>query len=175
MYNKMGQKFGLFRLLTTFFYIIAGSSALAQPLDAPSGEPILTIEGNITNTNVGDTAQFDRAMLESMGMVSFVTSTPWYSEPSEFEGVPLAELMERVGAQGTEVEVVALNDYRAQIPISDFSTFGTILALKRNGEEMPIRDKGPLFVVYPYDEESRLQNQDYYARSVWQVYKLIVQ
>lgn len=165
----------VFRLLTASLFIIAGTPAFAQPLSAPAGEPILTIEGKITNTNVGDTAQFDRSMLESMDMVSFVTSTPWYSEPSKFEGVPLADLMALVGAQGTEIEAVALNDYRAGVPISDFAKFGTILALERNGEDMPIRDKGPLFIVYPYDEDPRLQSQDYYARSVWQLYKMIVQ
>lgn len=154
--------------------LFLGTPVWAQSLAAPSGMPILTVEGKIKNTNVGETAQFDRSMLEALGMVSFTTSTPWYSKPTEFEGVPLQKLMDIVGAQGTEVEAIALNDYHVTLPISDFKEFGTILALKRDGKDMPIRDKGPLFIVYPYDSDPRLQTQDYYARSIWQLAKLVV-
>lgn len=161
-------------IISTLLLLAMGTPARAQSLPAPTGTPILTVEGKIKNTNIDGTAQFDRSMLEALGMVSFTTSTPWYSEPTEFEGVPLEKLMDAVGAQGTEVDATALNDYHATLPISDFKTFGTILALKRDGKDMPIRDKGPLFIVYPYDSDPRLQTQDYYARSVWQVAKLIV-
>ena len=59
--------------------------------------------------------------------------------------------MKQVEATGRRVSVVALNDYASEIPVEDFSKYKVILALKRNGEYMPVRDKGPLFIVYPYD------------------------
>jgi hypothetical protein len=40
---------------------------------------------------------------------------------------------------------------------------------------MAVRDKGPLFIIYPYDSDPQLQNQTYYTRSAWQVAKLIVE
>ena len=49
-----------------------------------------------------------------------------------------------------------------------------MLALKRNGAYMPVRDKGPLFIVYPYDSSPELKHQKYYSRSAWQVAKMIV-
>ena len=67
----------------------------------------------------------------------------------KFEGVSLDKLMKAVGANGERVVAVALNDYSSEIPIEDFAKYKTILALKRDGEYMPVRDKGPLFVVYP--------------------------
>lgn len=150
------------------------SPALAQQLPDPEGDPILTISGKVTVTNQGDTAVFDREMLEALGTRSFTTMTPWYDDPVTFEGVPLADLMETVGATGDTILAVALNDYTSEIPIADFEAHGTILALKRNGEYMPVHDKGPLFVVYPYDSDDSLKNQIYYARSAWQVYQMIV-
>ena len=39
---------------------------------------------------------------------------------------------------------------------------------------MPVRDKGPLFVVYPYDSDPELRSQKFYSRSAWQVKSLIV-
>jgi len=84
-------------------------------------------------------------------------------------------LMAYVGAQGRSVTAVALNDYVTTIPIDDFSRFQVILALKRNGEYMSVRDKGPLFIIYPFDSDSTLQSQVYFGRSAWQVAKLLVE
>ena len=67
-----------------------------------------------------------------------------------------------------------MNDYTTEIQMEDFTKHHAILALKRNGEYMPVRDKGPLFVVYPYDSDPELKSQTYYSRSAWQVARLVV-
>ena len=153
---------------------LTAAPAGAGTLAAPADKPILTISGDISETNAGDTAQFDRAMLEQLGLAKIETTTPWYQGPMIFEGVPLVKLMEAVGAKGQRVVAYALNDYKTEIPMEDFATYHAILALKRNGEYMPIRDKGPLFVVYPYDSDPALRSQVFYGRSAWQVARLVV-
>ena len=140
----------------------------------PTGKPILTISGDISEKNAGDTAQFDRAMLEKLGLVTIETTTPWYQGSMKFEGVPMDKLMADVGAKGQRVVAYALNDYTTEIPMEDFTKHHAILALKRNGEYMPVRDKGPLFVVYPYDSDPELKSQTFYSRSAWQVARLVV-
>lgn len=148
--------------------------AEAVALPAPKGKPILTISGNITVTNKGSTAEFDQQMLEDLGLTTVETTTPWYDGAVKFEGVALDKLMKHVGASGKQVNVVALNDYTTEIPMEDFAKHKVILALKRNGEYMPVRDKGPLFVIYPFDSNPELKSQTYYARAAWQVAKIIV-
>ncbi|NKE76456.1 oxidoreductase [Ochrobactrum intermedium] len=148
---------------------------MAEPLAKPAGKPILVISGNISNTNVGDTAQFDRDMLEAIGLVTVETTNPWYDGRVRFEGVSMDKLMSLVGAKGTKVTAVALNDYVSSLPLEDFKRFNVILAMKRDGNYMPVRDKGPLFIIYPYDSDPQLQTQTYYTRSAWQVAKLIVE
>jgi hypothetical protein len=159
-------------------FLLAGAlgttAASAQSLDAPAEKPILTVSGKITTTNKDNTAQFDRAMLESIGMETIETTTPWYTGPVKFEGVSLDKLMKRLGASGERAVFVALNDYSSEIPVEDFAKYNVILALKRNGEYMPVRDKGPLFVIYPFDSKPELKNQTFYGRSVWQVAKIVV-
>jgi len=151
------------------------SATFAEPLAAPTGKPILVISGSIANTNVGDTAQFDRDMLEAIGLQSVETTNPWYDGRVKFDGVSMDKLMTLVGAKGTKVTAVALNDYVSTLPMEDFKTFNVILALKRDGNYMPVRDKGPLFIIYPYESDPKLQSQTYYTRSAWQVAKLIVE
>jgi hypothetical protein len=38
-----------------------------------------------------------------------------------------------------------------------------------------MKNKGPLFVVYPYDSKKELQSVRYYQRSVWQLKALIIE
>ncbi|WP_206453548.1 oxidoreductase [Aurantimonas marina] len=158
-----------------FCLLFAGAVAYAEGLQSPAGKPILTVSGKIEVTNAGDSAEFDREMLEALGTVTFETMTPWYDNPVKFEGVRLDKLMTLLGARGTRVKAVALNDYSTEIPIEDFARHGTIIALKRDSEYMPVRDKGPLFIVYPYDSDVALQSQTFYGRSAWQLSKLIVE
>lgn len=162
---------GLFAALGVF-----GSATLAnaEPLKMPTEKTILTISGKITNTNKDDTAQFDRPMLESLGMVAVETTTPWYTGTVKFEGVSLDKLMKLVGANGEKLVVTALNDYSTEIPIGDLAEHNVILSLKRNGEYMPVSDKGPLFIIYPFDSKPELKSQTYYGRSAWQVAKIAV-
>jgi len=146
----------------------------AQGLAAPAGRVILTISGNITHRNTADSAQFDLAMLEALGTRSFSTTTPWYNGPVTFEGVPMARLLREVGARGTTLTAQALNDYSTDVPMADFEKYAVLLAVKRDGSYMPVRDKGPLFIVYPYDSDPALKHQQFYSRSAWQVARMII-
>lgn len=143
-------------------------------LDKPKDRVILTVSGKIAVGNGDGVARFDMAMLEAMSLVAVETTTPWFPNKVKFEGVRLDLLMQRLGASGGTVTAVALNDYSADIPVSDFARHGTILALKRDGQYMSVRDKGPLFIIYPFDAEPALRSERYYSRSVWQVKELVV-
>lgn len=148
-------------------------SAWAVPA-LPAGKVVLTVSGRITMVNSGNSAVFDLPMLESLGTTGFVTSTPWYGAPVRFEGVLMRRLLQAVGAQGSRITASALNDYITEIPLEDFERYDVILAFRRDGEYMPVRDKGPLFIVYPYDAAPELRSQKYYSRSAWQVVRLDV-
>jgi hypothetical protein len=161
-------------LLLGMFVLATASLAGAASLGEPTDKPILTVSGKISATNKDATAQFDRAMLEALGIASFSTNTPWYQEPVKFEGVPLAKLMDAVGASGERIVAIALNDYSAEVPMEDVHKFCVLLSLNRDGEYMTVRDKGPLFIIYPFDSNPDLKAQKYYSRSVWQVARIEV-
>lgn len=164
------------RTLLGFTLVVATamSGAAQAQTEQADARAFLTVSGNVTAANADGSVSFDRESLEALGMVTIDTATPWHKGVVRFEGVPLHKLMQTVGAKGEKVAVVALNDYSSEIPIEDFEKHNVILALKRDGEYMPVRDKGPLFVIYPYDEKPELRNQKFYSRSVWQVSRIIV-
>lgn len=129
----------------------------------------------VTISSSSGSVTLDRDALEEMGLVSVKTTTPWNEGVVDFEGVPLAALLEKANASGETATVIALNDYSVDIPTSDLAEFGPILAVKRNGEYMPVDDQGPFFVIYPFDSNPVLQGQPYYGRAVWQVKEIEVQ
>lgn len=157
----------------TFMLGAAGTLSIlrARSAELPSApaSPILTVSGKIKNCNQGDQAVLDLPMIEHLGLETVVTKMPWYKEEQHFEGVRLSRLMDYVGAFGDRVMMSALNDYTSELPLSDFARYGTLLALKRNGAYMPVSDKGPLFIVYPFDDIPELRQDKFYMRSVWQV------
>jgi hypothetical protein len=148
---------------------------LAQSLPRPEGEVILTVTGAIAQTNADGAAEFDLAMLAELGTVGFSTSTMWTDGVQHFEGVSLRALLDRVGASGTTIRAMALNDYSIDIPIADAVPDGPILAFSVNDEIMSVREKGPLWVVYPYDRDpERYRTEVIHARSVWQLQRLTI-
>ena len=153
---------------------LAGTRMAMAALPQPAGKIILSIEGKISVTNAEGMARFDRPMLENLGLTSFTTTTPWYDSQVTFEGVRLDHLMDVVGASGEQLSVKALNDYTTEIPIADFARYRAILALRRDGAYMPVKDKGPLFIVYPFDSDPELKHQRFYSRSAWQVARMTV-
>ncbi|VAW14879.1 hypothetical protein MNBD_ALPHA09-1372 [hydrothermal vent metagenome] len=112
---------------------------------------VLRIAGKITEVNTGEGAEFDLERLEKLGVTSFTTMTPWFDKPITFEGVLVRKVLAAVGARGRQIVAVGLNDYRSTLPVEDFENYDVILAYKREGSHMNIRDKGPLFIVYPFD------------------------
>lgn len=148
--------------------------AQAAPLAEPAGRVILDISGAIGATNADGTARFDMAMIDALPQRETVTTTPWFDGPQTFSGPLLRDLLAAVGATGSTLRVVAINDYAVDIPVSDAADFPVILASRHGGKPMSVREKGPLFVVYPFDEVPALVNELYFSRSAWQVRRIEV-
>ncbi len=155
-------------LLFAVFALV--TSAVVTQSAASENKIILTVDGAVKAKT-----DFTLAEIEALGMATITTTTPFHDGVQTFEGVPLTKLMAAVGAHGDTARVVALNRYAMEIPISDFARYGVILASRRNGAPMEVKDKGPLFVIYPYDSSPDLKTETYYGRSVWQVRTITVQ
>jgi hypothetical protein len=152
----------------------AAVAALAQPdLPAPEGPVILIVTGDIARTNAGEEARLDRTLLETMDWLEIETHIFFTEGPQRFAGAPLAAVLERLGARGDTIHATALNDYSASFPAADAEEHDVLLALDWNGEPMPVRNKGPIWIIYPNDkgEADRAHNE----RMVWQLRALRVE
>jgi hypothetical protein len=141
----------------------------ALALDKPTQTVVLTLSGRVRMPNQGDAAHFDMPMLEALPQTSFTTGTPWWTQPRKFTGPLLRDVLAAAGAQGTTLRARALNDYRVDIPFDDAQRHDMIIARLLDGKPMAVRDKGPLFIIYPFDARPELRNTVYYSRSAWQL------
>lgn len=123
----------------------------------------------ITHATTGRARSFTLAELDTMPQRSFTTRTPWHEGPVTFAGVDAAAFLEAEGDGATTLRLVALNDYVVEADVSLFAGTGAILATRQDGTLMPVTDKGPIFVVFPFDSDPRLQHQTYFSRAVWQL------
>ena len=155
------------------FATIFATPIYAENLQAPKGDVLLTITGDLTVTNVDQSIQLDIKMLEALKGTSFQTATIWTEGQQVFEGVSLHDLVEAFGITGSVLKATAINDYAVEIPLSDAIEGGPIVAYRMDGKAMSVRDKGPLWIVYPYDANEDFQTEVIYSRSIWQLDRLI--
>lgn len=157
------------RLAAALVVALLPAVANCAEIPSPAGAVVLKVSGEIANANNGTEADFDMAALEAMKGREATMETPWTEGTTAFSGPLLRSILDTVGAHGKTIRLVALNDYSADIPVGDATELDTILATKMNGKAMSVRDKGPLFLIYPFDQSSDLYNEKYFSRSVWQI------
>ncbi len=161
-------------LLASTLALNAQTTPPVETLAPPTGEVLLTVTGAIGLTNADGQALFDIGLLQGLGTVTITTKTIWTDGPQEFEGVPVATLVNALKADGHTLRATALNDYAVDIPATDAVPGGPILAFRVNGVDLSPRDKGPIWLVYPYDASTAYQTEVIYSRSIWQLHHLEV-
>ena len=159
----------IFQNLSKTITAAALTMGLASAVTAQDEEAVLNV------TLAGETHNFTLSDLQSMPVSSFETTTIWTDGSREFEGVSLKDLFDTLNVEDGTITATAINDYAVEIPMSDAVEGGPIIAYYTNGEEMSRRDKGPLWVVYPYDSDIAYQTELVYSRSIWQLDRLIVE
>lgn len=158
------------RLLAAVAASMLAPAGLA--LEAPSGKVVLTVTGDVTQRNAPDGAHFDMAMLERLPQLSFSTRTPWYAQARSFTGPRLRDVLAAAGAEGRTMRAVALNDYSVDIPVDDAWRYDVIVARLMDDQPMLVRDKGPLFIIYPFDSRPELRSAIFQSRSAWQLRRI---
>jgi hypothetical protein len=150
-------------------FLMTASAVVAEDFAAPKAAVLLTASGMITATNKDGTLALDQDQLAALPQHSFTTSTTWTEGAPTFKGVLLKDYIAAIGASGTTITLTALNDYKITMPMADVRDDGPMLAYLMDGKTMSLRDKGPVWMVYPYDANADYRTEVAYARSIWQL------
>ena len=115
------------------------------------------------------TQTLDLDQLRALPSAEIRTTTIWTEGVQTFRGVWLSTLMDHLGITEGELVFSALNEYLVEIEMKDIVPGGPLVAYEWNGNPMSPRDKGPLWIVFPYDSDVKFQSETVYAQSIWQL------
>ena len=136
------------------------------PLEGPL---VLEVRGALSRANSDGAAYFDMEMLKALPAARLETTTAVTDGERQFDGFLMRDLLDFVGADGSTVTAIALNDYAIDIEVDEFNRFDILVAYAMDGEPLLPSDKGPLWIVYPRDQHAELQDIRYDYRWVWQL------
>lgn len=150
------------------FLLTAALSLVALPAFAGA---MLTV----INSASGDAAtkEFSRAELKELAQTSYRTSTEFTDGAPEFSGPLARDVIDAVGVgEATVAVVTAANDYSIEIPIEELLKYDVILATSVDGKRLSLRDKGPIWIMYPLDQHKELQDPMFNGRLIWQTVRI---
>ncbi|MEI4474206.1 hypothetical protein [Frigidibacter sp. MR17.24] len=137
--------------------------ATAIPAFAETVLTVITPEGK---------TELDWAALDALPATTVKTTNDYVDGIHTFTGPRLSEIFgEGKVKEGDEIRLTALNDYAVTLPADDALDYAVILATTQDGKRMSVRDKGPIWVIYPMSEHPDLRAPVYNDRLIWQLSK----
>jgi hypothetical protein len=163
------------RLPLALSALLLSATLLADPSwqSQPANPVILTVSGELDCCPDG-TAYFDLERLDALVQTTVKTITPWTETEESFQGVRLDQLLAAMGARGSNLEAVALNDYSTRFTTQALLQYPVILATRKEGQPMRVRDKGPIWIIYPLSDYPALRKEEHHHAMVWQLKALTV-
>ncbi len=159
-------------------YTVVSEATLevGEPIPEPTEQVILTVTGLIGTTNQEDTIVMDLPTIEAVGLVEYDVVDPAIDEQVIFTGPLMSDLLDvwQVPDEATTLSIVALNDYSIDVSIADMRQYPVIFAIQANGAYIPIAERGPSMLVFPYDDYD-FDPLIYDAQWIWQIASIDIQ
>ena len=146
--------------------IAAGALVFAHGGRSNAADQVLLTVSNAA----GATTSLDRAALEALSQATITTMTPFTEGVATFTGPTMQAVLQAANAiTGTLLKLTALNDYAVDVPMSDVLAYMPILAMRQDGKVLSVRNKGPLWLMYPLSDRPDLNVPKIHDRLIWQV------
>jgi hypothetical protein len=170
-FTEMNASFHTKPMFIVLFVLLLFSCypAHSESTSATSHTSLLTLRALNDSGTSELIREFDRQTLEALPQQKISTKTPWTDGISEFSGPLLRDVLANSTSKGTLLRCTALNDYSIEIPSEDAALFDVILAMNKDGKTMSTREKGPLWIIYPWSANTALWKETYFSRSIWQL------
>lgn len=138
-----------------------------------SNDPVvLTVYGNI-NINEHNYSHLDFTLseLQTLTQANITTAHPWSTEPRHYHGVDMNTLLDSLFNQQKilSLQLEALNDFSIAVNWEQISSYSPILAWQENKRVISRRNKGPLWLILPFDQVPKVQQADFLHFMVWQL------
>jgi len=122
--------------------------------EAEVGDAIMTVTGDIGNTNSGDKYVFDEARFEEHS-VDLVIDDVWMGEGQQYRGILLSSVIEIVkpGSDVTTISVIAVDGKSAEVAIEDAMNMDILMVHYLDGTILGEDIGGPLKIAFGADAQ----------------------
>lgn len=111
--------------------------------------------------------------IDALPQFTLITENEFVDGPTEFSGPLARDVMALLKNDAAETaKMTAANDYQIEIPRSDFENYDVVFATSMNGRRLSLRDKGPIWVIYPMSQHAELRDAIYNDRLIWQLVRV---
>lgn len=142
---------------------------------AEAEEAVLTVKGK---TAEGEPLEVLFSLHDLLGIpqTTIETENEFVDGETRFEGPLVRDVINSFSVEtATKLVLTAANDYSVEAPLEEFYKYDAILALSANGERFSLRDKGPIWVIYPMSEFEELRDPVFNSRLVWQLIRVDIE
>lgn len=154
--------------------------AIAFALTAPLAAVVSADASVMLEINRTDTSPFvsylTQTELDAMAQQTVDTATPYSHGEVRFSGPLLEDVLEKVMddeiEQGTPITLTALNDYTVHTTVDVLSKADAIIATRKDGIRLSIRDRGPFWLILPLSDRPELDNENYHRLLVWHLHQI---
>lgn len=129
----------------TLVALVAPGGVMAQGVVGFATAPALHLGGKIAGRSTVVHAQD----LAEIGRETIRAETPWTAGPTVYEGVKLARLLDHVGADGQDLEIVDRRGDSLGMAIADATARGAFLVDRRAAADDALGKRGPFWLVFP--------------------------
>lgn len=143
--------------------VLSATLAIAQ-------EVVLTVN----NAADGRAVTFTMDELLALPQTAFETTTIWTDGVDAYAGPSLADVLIAADMPASDLRVTAINDYSVVFPAEKIAPEAPVLAIMMNAEPFSVREKGPIWLLFPFDDDDSYKTEDNFAVSVWQLRQIDV-
>lgn len=138
------------------------------------GTPVLAARISVSGAGPAAAVAVDSEQLAGLPAAEVVTATPWTGKAS-FSGPYLTDVLALAKAEGGKVSLFARDDYKVELSLADIRRYRPIIATSMDGKPIPPRERGPFWLMFPFDDHPELQNDAWFFRAIWQIDRIRVE
>jgi hypothetical protein len=117
-------------------------------VDPPkANDVVLTVSG-------AKTVDYTMSQLKNLATVKIDIMEPFAKKRQSFDGVEMKNLFDASGITvGEKVNTIALNEYEYADTVANFENNHAIIAVSRDGKDIPMDQGGPIRIVFNSDSK----------------------
>ncbi|MBD3657100.1 hypothetical protein [Marinobacter sp.] len=123
-----------------------------------------------------DAIELTASDLDNLTQRSIRTHSPYYKGQVEFSGPMLVDLLTSVAGQDIGdyigISLYALNNYVVHTTFGELKRIEALLATRREGKRLSIRERGPYWIILPLTDRKELDSEHFHKLMVWQLQKI---